>query len=255
MTVAVWGPVQAELTDLLAEDPTDIAGVVDRLVAVQGLLDRLPPLSTENPVADFNRLYTKITKDVLARYGLGGFADPEFLNCLDVEFAKRYFNALRLWGSGSPDTPEAWMVLFRRCDDRRLRSLPCAVAGVNAHINYDLPFALVSTWEQVGFQPGDSPQHQDFLLINDVFFEAIPNLRHSYLDTWGRYIDRLNGGFDDWYQNLLVELTRDIAWDRAVRLWQLRRDALAVEAERVSFDRRTALGGRLLLSPFMSRLQ
>jgi hypothetical protein len=255
MTVAVWGPVQSEMTELLAEDPTDIVGVVDLLEAVQGLLNRLPPLHADNPVADFNRLYTTITKDILARYGLGGFADPEFLNCLDVEFAKRYFNALRLWGIGSPDTPEAWMVLFRRCDDRQLRSLPCAVAGVNAHINYDLPFALVSTWEQVGFQDGDSPQHQDFLLINDVFFEAIPNLRHSYLDTWGRYIDRLNGGFDDWYQNLLIELTRDIAWDRAVRLWLLRRDPSASEGERANFDHRTALAGRVLLSPFMSRLQ
>jgi len=243
------------MTEVLADDPKDIAAVVDQLLEVQAVLDRLPPLFEDNPVADFNRLYTTITQKILARHSQGGFADPVFLNCLDVEFGKRYLYALRLWGASDPATPAAWTVLFRRCDDHRLRSLPCAVAGVNAHINYDLPFALLSTWEQVGYQPGESAQHRDFLLINDVFFEAIPHLRHNFLDTWGRYVDKLNGTFDDWYENLLIELTRDIAWDRAVRLWPLRHDPAAVERERHGFDRRTALAGRVLLSPFMSRLQ
>lgn len=255
MTGPVWGPVHQDMLAALADDPKDIAGVVKQLLQIQGVLDRLPPLFGENPVSDFNQLYTKITAKILARHNNHNFEDPVFLSCLDVEFAKRYLDALRLWGAGSPATPEAWMVLFRRCDDGDLRSLPCAMAGVNAHINYDLPFALVSTWEQTGFLDGNSAQRRDFMLINHVFYEEIPGLRHSFLDTWGRYVDRINGRFDDWYENLAVALTRDIAWDRAVRLWPIRHDPASVEQERLAFDGRAAMTGRLLLHPFLSRIQ
>ncbi len=251
----VWGPVHHDMMEAVAGDPTDIAGVVDQLVRVQGLLEKVPSLYQENPVADFNKLYTTITEEILHRHRVGGFSDLGFLTMLDVEFAKRYFRALRLWGEGSPATPQAWTVLFTRYDDRDLRSLPCAVAGVNAHINYDLSFALLATWKQLGPNASGSPQHDDYLLINQVFFDAIPALRRSFLEKWQLYIDRLNGRFDDWYQNLLVQITRDLAWDRAMTIWALREDPVAVERARRAMDHQTAFVGRVLLSPFCSLLQ
>jgi Family of unknown function (DUF5995) len=234
--------------------PTDIAGVVETLIAVQEVLDKVPPIFHENPVADFNVLYTTITTEIRDRHLRREFADPTFLNLLDVEFGKRYFDALRAWATGTP-VPLTWAVLFDRCQDVDLRSLPCAVAGVNAHINYDLPFALLSTWDQVGFMPAGSSQHEDYLLINQVFFDAIPGLRRGYLQRWQLAVDRINGKFDDWYQNLLVELTRARAWDRGVELWRQRADPVAVELARATFDHQAAVVGRVLLSPFCSLLQ
>jgi len=70
-------------------------------------------------------------------------------------------------------------VLFCRVADTRLRSLPCAVTGVNVHINYDLPFALVATWERLGHAPDGSRQQHDYLLVNEAFEQEIPGqLRH-----------------------------------------------------------------------------
>jgi hypothetical protein len=129
------------------------------------------------------------------------------------------------------------------------------VAGVNAHINYDLAFALVSTWEQVGYLSDGTKQHDDYLLINDVFFDAIPGLRRSYLASWQLRLDRINGRVDDWYQNLLVQRTRDRAWSRAEALWLCRGDPVALGEARDRLDRRAARVGQLLLSPFCSLLQ
>lgn len=250
-----WGPVHRDMTDILTVTPPDIVTVLDQLAEVQRVLDQVPPDYGDNPVSDFNRLYRTITASIYGRLQAGHFADPVFLELLDVEFAKRYLEALRLWSEASMDTPGAWTVLFRRLRDQTVRSLPAAAAGVNAHINYDLPFALIATWEQLACEPCEGPQHQDYLLINEVFFDAIPTLRRGYLENWQLFFDHLNGKLDDWYQNLLVEVTRDLAWRSAERIWALRREPVAFARARASLDRNAELLGGLLLSPVGSFLQ
>lgn len=255
MTRLPWGPVQPEMLEVLARTPADVADVVAQLAELQKLIERSTPDDDFNPVADFNRLYWTITAEIQERLTAGAFADPEFLTLLDVEFAQRYFEALRRWSRSGEDTPEAWKVLLRRLRDEDVRSLPAAAAGVNAHINYDLPFALLSTWQKLGSSPEDQRQHRDYLMINEIFFDKIPALRRSYLSTWQLFIDRLNGGLDDWYQNRIVEFARDVAWRDATRLWSMRNDPEAIENERGRLDMHTAFIGWALLSPVCALLQ
>jgi hypothetical protein len=239
----------------LAPEPHSIAGVVKQLDEIQSVLDRVPDLYHENPIADFNNLYLAITRRILERDRSGGFNDPAFLNRLDVEFAIRYLDALRLFGSGVTSVPAAWIVLFGRYNDASLRSLPCAVAGVNAHINFDLAFALVATWEKLGHAADGGPQHRDYLVVNEVFAEQIPPLRRRFLTGWQRCVDRINGDFDDWYQNMVVECTRARAWDRAQHLWRVRHDRVAFNTARSEMDVEAANIGRVLLSPFCRFIQ
>lgn len=256
MTELIWGPVEQDMADLLADDPLDVPGVVARLTALQTVLEAMPPLHTSNPVADFNRLYRTITINILDRLEAGMFADPQFLSLLDVEFAKRYFDALRWWGSGHPRTPSVWRVLFERMDGPDARPLPSAAAGVNAHINFDLPFAVVATFDQLGSHPYDNTaQHSDYRQVNDVFADAIPGLRRGYLDDWQLCLDQLNGRLDDWYQERLIEITRDLAWRAAQRIWTVRHDARSVERERGFLDRNATLLSRALLSPLCAFIQ
>jgi Family of unknown function (DUF5995) len=255
MTEPVWGTVQREMADLLARTPGDVPEVVAQLSDLQTLLTKCTPDDAENPIADFNHLYWTITSKILDRLRQGAFHDPAFLTTLDVEFAKRYFNALRLWGDAATHPPEAWKVLFQRLRDRDVRSLPAAAAGVNAHVNFDLPFALISTWEKLGSGPGAAEQHKDYLVINEVFFEEIPELRRGYLSTWQLFIDRLNGKMDDWYEDRIVEFARNLAWTDAERLWSMRHDAAALQRAHTSLDRHTAFVGWALLSPLGAVLQ
>src|SRR2546421_355107 len=109
MTTTSWGPVQATMAAATSRTPQTVADVVAQLLEVQEALNRLPELFAENPVSDFNVLYTDITRRILDRHATGGFRDPEFITRLDVEFGKRYFDALARWGSGNP-TPASWRV-------------------------------------------------------------------------------------------------------------------------------------------------
>ncbi len=257
MAEPIWGPVQRDMSALLSVHPADVPAVVDQLKKLQDVLERLPPLYGSNPVADFNRLYTVITSKVLERLYEGSFADPAFLSRLDVEFAARYFDALRLWTEASPSTPEVWAIMFRRCaEGTDPRPLPSAAAGVNAHINFDLPFALVTTFAHLETDPVDGgDQHDDYLQINDIFAGAIPSLRRGYLEKWQLILDAMNGDLDDWCQIELVEYTRDIAWRNAQKLWTMRHDTDRLWDERCRLDRTAAGLGKLLLSPYASFLQ
>src|SRR3954454_13265711 len=257
MTESVWGPVKQEMSDLLQPHPDDVPAVVDQLTKLQDILGRVPPLLVENPLCDFNKLYLTVTESVLERLYAGRFADPAFLSRLDVEFAARYFDALRAWSSGSGvRCPEVWAVLLGRASCPDCGPMPSAAAGVNAHINFDLPFALVTTFDHLGTDPiDDSDQHRDYLQINGIFAEAIPDLRRGCLEKWQLLIDTMNGNLDDWWQGEAVEYTRNVAWRNAQKLWSMRHDMSATDSERAHLDRVSADLGKLLLSPMGSFLQ
>jgi hypothetical protein len=256
MSESVWGGVHADMTAVLDRHPDDVPAVVEQLTVLQGILARVPPLFGGNPLADFNKLYLRITTSVLERLYEGRFADPAFLSRLDVEFAARYFEALRHWSAGNAACPRVWSVLLYRVGGPDCRPLPSAAAGVNAHINFDLPFALVTTFDHLGSDPVDGgDQHRDYLQINEIFAEAIPELRRGYLDRWQLLIDTMNGDLDDWWQGEAVEYTRNVAWRNAQRLWACRHDLRETARERERLDGSAAALGRLLLSPMGSFLQ
>jgi hypothetical protein len=147
-------------------------------------------------------------------------------------------------------------VLLGRMAGPDCRPLPSAAAGVNAHINFDLPFALVTTFDHLGTDPiDDSEQHHDYLQINEIFAEAIPELRRGYLDKWQLLIDTMNGDLDDWWQGEMVEYTRNVAWRNAQKLWTIRHDLPGTSHERQRLDGNAASLSRLLLSPLGAFLQ
>lgn len=244
-----WEPARRELAAAVAGTPSDVAGVLAQLTAVQEALDRVPGVKGGNRVAAFNRLYFRITSRVSDVLQTPEVVDPRFLELLDVEFAKLYFAALRSWGEGHSSTPDAWEVLFRRSQDRRLTRLAAAVLGVNAHVNHDLALALIETWKRLG-PPGDGPPHHDYLVINQIFFEEIPLLRRRFSTAWQLKIDRFVGELDDWSQALLVETTRAMAWQQGRRLWALRHDGDGLQdflEARAAMDRAASLVGEALV--------
>ena len=240
-----WAPAHLEVAELCASECADISTVLKHLTTAQRIFDGLPP-PADNRVAAFNSLYFTITDRVAQSLRTASVRDKDFLELLDVEFAKRYFIALRLWGDDDPATPDAWEVLFRRAQDHGVSKLAAATLGVNAHINHDLALALVATWEQLG-PPDDDKAHPDYLLINKIFFEEIPGLRRRYSTPLQLRIDRLVGTLDDWSQRVLVSVTRAHAWEQAERLWALRDDPDDLRRALLVMDRASAYVGEVLL--------
>jgi hypothetical protein len=234
-----WDPLRDRMAGVLREQPGGIGEVIKKLDTIQLIMDELPPSPAANRVSAFNALYHKITRrvDGALRTGVN---QPEFLELLDVEFAKRYFAALDLWNRDDEDTPDVWEVLFKRGHDLRMSKLTAAMLGVNAHINHDLALALIGTWNELG-APTDDLIHPDYLLVNQIFFEEIPPLRRGFSTHWQLEIDEFVGPLDDWTQRMLVTVTRAHAWDQGRHLWDLRNDPEDFEEARRAMDRAASL--------------
>jgi hypothetical protein len=234
-----WDPMRDRMAGVLDGQPGGIGDVIKKLDTIQLIMDELPPSPAANRVSAFNSLYNKITRrvDGALRTGVN---QPEFLELLDVEFAKRYFAALDLWNRDDEDTPDVWEVLFKRGHDLRMSRLTAAMLGVNAHINHDLSLALIGTWNELG-APTDDLIHPDYLLVNQIFFEEIPPLRRGFSTRWQLEIDEFVGPLDDWTQRMLVTVTRAHAWDQGRHLWDLREDPEDFEQARRAMDRAASL--------------
>lgn len=213
------------LRTLAARRPTEVDQVVTvlgEIATVAAALDR----GEADGIACFSRLYHRITRDVLDAYVRGGlFHCGRFVYELDLAFAQRYLDALRDWLDGGADAPGCWQMLFERRQED-LAEWRFAVAGVNAHVNFDLAFALLDVWER-----HDTPltttadQYADYLAINTIFHNRMDELCEDNEVPWtdwgpdGGVVDRIGNLVGD----LLVRGTRDFAWTHAERWYPHRR--------------------------------
>jgi hypothetical protein len=92
----------------------------------------------------FAATYLRTTVAVGEEINRGGFADGAWLERWDLAFAGLYLDALEADLRGDP-VPEPWRVAFDAARDRAdLPPVRHVLLGMNAHINYDLPQALIA---------------------------------------------------------------------------------------------------------------
>jgi hypothetical protein len=146
---------------------TNIAEVVD----IMEMLDR--ELSDADGLWWFNRLYLRVTLAVRSAVTTTTFRDPAFLERLDVVFANLYFDAVAAGDTEPLAAPSAWRPLFESRHQRGILSIQFALAGMNAHINRDLPAGIVATYLATDGAPGQAgARHADFERVNDLL-EAV----------------------------------------------------------------------------------
>ena len=193
----------------------------------------------------FNWLYLDITRAVEARLDAGGFQDAAWMATLDVQFAGLYFEALRSALSGQTP-PQCWQVLLQRRDWTALARIQCALAGVNAHINHDLRFAIVRT----GAAPlhGDA-HYADYTALNSTLSARIDVAKTElHLRLLGDLLPPV-AHLEDAIAAFSVTAAREAAWNQAEMLWALRPfpDLSARMAD--TLDGMTAVIGKTLLIP------
>ena len=241
------------LAELAGTAPAgSIEEVCERLAAIRDHATDTSLLGEDDGIAAFSRLYHVITRRIGDMADAGEFSSTPFLVQLDIEFAERYFQALRSYAADVATAPQVWRVLFDNRSDPRVAPVNFAVAGVNAHINFDLACALVATWRH--FPPDEAekgPQYHDYRLINDVFEIEMDPLRED-LDSL------LSAGPDgapwdrgaNWIADLVIRFTRDLAWDEAERVWRGGAGPELLTASEARLDAiSTFIGERLLRTP------
>lgn len=200
---------------------TSIDSVVERLTAIQAAtVDTIG-------VPAFNQLYLRVTEAVKGRCAAESyFQHPEWIERLDVVFAHFYFDAVDAHSRGD-DVPRAWRPLFKphESDVADVHPLQFALAGMNAHINHDLVFAIIRTCQELDLEPRDhTPHHEDFTKVNDVLRGVEDSIKSAYDQGCIGDIDRRMGRIDDIFVMWNVGHAREMAWDWAGLLWPLRDD-------------------------------
>ena len=224
--------------------------VIARLESIEA------PLGRADGVGCFTRLYLDVTRAVQTQLAKAAtFENPPFLARLDVVFAGLYLEAVDAHARDPHRVPRAWAPLFDMRGKPGIAPLQFALAGMNAHINRDLPVALVACWRELGPSPTDQ---RDFDRVNDVLARVEGSVKEHYLGGTLRALDRLVhrvDRIDDVVAMWDVRRARDAAWVNAQALWALRDDKqLSAEYLEV-LDRSVGLAGRGLLQPADTWLQ
>jgi hypothetical protein len=116
---------------------------------VRTMQDRLDGLTPEQAyLREFLGTYRRTTLAVGKAVDGGEFEDPDWVERWDVAFAELYLVALDAHlGSGTPSWP--WRLAFGAPSD--LPALRHVLLGINAHVNYDLPQALLAVISEDDF--------------------------------------------------------------------------------------------------------
>jgi hypothetical protein len=222
-----------------------VNSIEDVINVMQGL-DNI--LQNSDGLKWFNLLYLRVTESVRNSPPAEGWENRQYVERLAVIFASLYFSAIASWQRDHNSVVRSWAPLFQSRQRRGVARVQFALAGMNAHINHDLPIALVQTSQEQDVVPRrGSPEHRDFERVNTIL-EAVTEQVKQFLATGivGE-IDQDLGRLDDMAALWSVRKARETAYTNGEISWQLRTLPTLSDAFLKNLDRLVALSSRGLL--------
>ena len=234
-------PYDTQLAAATQTLPETIAGVLQIMQTI------------ENTCVDgdglkwFNWLYSEVTQAVENRVAAGGFNDPAWLADLDVNFAGLYFSALHAALTGA-SCPGCWGALFAVRNQTHIARIQFALAGMNAHINHDLPMAINTTCKDTGSVPQHgTPQYNDYTSLNTTLNTLINTAKQTLnvrlLGDPLPVVSHLEDTIAAWD----LAAARENAWNTAQSLWN--QPPISAGAHMDIIDGLTSVISKALLVP------
>jgi hypothetical protein len=231
-------------------DSVLLAAVVTPPSAIAGVIGAMEAIDAACVVTDglkwFNGLYLEVTRAVGGRVAAGGFHDPAWMAALDIQFAGLYFSALKAALSGQGTVPGCWRALFERRTETDIARIQFALAGINAHINRDLPAAIVAT--------GAAPLHggdryNDYTALNATLDSLVDRAKTTLrVRLPGDELPPVSH-LEDTLAAFSVSAAREAAWNNAEVLWSLRGFPPLAARTMHAIDGTTTVIGKTLLVP------
>ena len=197
-------------------------------------------------LACFNRMYLGVTQEVNNQLGHQFYADPAFMTALDVAFANLYFAAVGAAGDPAA-VPLAWRPLVELRAAAGIEPIQFALAGMNAHINHDLPLAVVSTCAELSTSPDVGAHLADYQKVDQLLDAAEQSVRQSFESAPELAVDHHLQAVDNLLASWTINSARDLAWQNSLLLWELRDVPIARGLFLDSLATGTAMASRLLL--------
>ena len=195
------------------------ATIGELLDAMQHRLDSLPP--GKAAAHDFLGTYLRTTAAVAAAIQAGTFEDGAWVERWDLVFAGLYLEALDAHVSeqGRPSRP--WRLAFEAAQG--LPPLLNVLLGVNAHINYDLPQALLAVIPDAEFSDPSllARRRRDHERIDAVLSGrvAAEDVELSALSV-RTLLDRGLRPINRWASRKFLKESRQKVWNNTLELWR-----------------------------------
>ncbi len=218
---------------------------VDEAIARMQAIDEALP--TADGLACFNRMYLEVTQGVNDHIQKGFFDDPTFLAHMDVVFANLYFDAVDAASTDPGKLPDAWQPLLERRLTPGIEPIQFALAGMNAHINHDLPVALITTCQELNTAPDIGNHHDDYQKVDQLLDAAEQSVRESFEAGIALKMDQHLHAVVNVLANWSINAARDVAWSTARALWDFHDHPLANSLMMNSLGRTVAMASRCLL--------
>jgi Family of unknown function (DUF5995) len=223
--------------------PASVTSIADAIA-------RMEAIGAAVPAADglgcFNRMYLEVTQQVDSQLKAGFFADPAFLTQLDITFANLYFEAVE--AADHPlAVPLAWRPLVERRAEPGIEPIQFALAGMNAHINHDLPLAVTGTCAALATSPAAGTHLADYQKVDRLLDAAEQSVRQSFESAPELAVDRHLQAVCDLVGSWSINSARDVAWNNSLLLWDVRENPAARGLLCDSLAATTALASRMLL--------
>ena len=214
------------------------AGTIDELLERMAAL--LAPMEESgDPRGYFLATYRRTTVAVHKALLDGYFLDPAWVERWDVVFASLYLDALEQWNRGE-QPPGPWQVAFESAKDRRVPPLRHVLLGMNAHINYDLPQALIAAITDLEFKDpelvarrGTDHERIDAILASRVDAEDLELQKVEKPGDRTR-LDRMLKPFNQAATKRFMREARRKVWRNAVALDAARIEGPAVLQRRLA---------------------
>ncbi len=222
------------------------------VTSVAGAIAQMEAIGAALPAADglacFNRMYLDVTRQVNSQLSAGFFADPAFMTYLDVAFANLYLAAAEAAGTTAA-APPAWLPLIDQRATAGIEPVQFALAGMNAHINHDLPIAMVDTCAALGTAPDAGPHYADYQKVDQLLDAAEQSIRQSFETGAELAVDRHLSAVASLVASWTITSARDLAWTNCLLLWAVRDDPFVRQLVLDALATSTAMASRMLLVP------
>ena len=204
--------------------------------------------------AIFLGCYTMMTRNMLAAIESGEFEDNPWVFRLLQRFADYYFEALASFQRQPEAAPDVWQVAFHASQMPKTLVMQNLVLGVNAHINYDLVFALGDMlqpeWGELSPEQREG-RYRDHCRVNEIIYQTINGVQDQVVERYSRLmglVDVLMGPVDEWMTSGLIRDWREEVWENAVHILEAsgetERDALLLAIRQRAVQRAHAILGQ-----------
>lgn len=176
----------------------------------------------------FASLHRKIANRLLEVIQLETFSQPDLVEELGIVFTNKYLRSFVNYLNSLP-LSKTWQLAFDYNHKNYPIVLEHLMLGMNAHMNLDLGLSAAEV------APGTRllELKDDFRRVTNILSKVVHEIQNDIMSKWKslNWLETISGERIDYFADLSMGLSRDNAWNTAVKFAQLTEEEWIEEEE------------------------